>query len=129
MAAIVTPFAFTGTLQLPADATLPPDPIPFVGASGAQSIAQEVLTLTGAGTQVVPFGTVGGAGAKGVFVRYDAQSGAQPIQLLLNGSTQNPIELSPGGMLAYVSPAPTAGLQSLSVSYASGCQVRIWVLG
>lgn len=129
MAPTPQPFSFAGLLQLAQDQSLPQDPIPFNASSQFVSLAQEVLNLTGSGTQDVNFGSIAGAGAKGVFVRYDAgQPGALPILCTINAGSQ-PLELTPGGFLVWVDPAPVAGALSMSIAFTAPCQVRVWLLG
>lgn len=130
MAASPTPIVFAGQLQLPADASLPPDPIPFNATISALSQQpNQVLNLSGTGTVAVPFGTVGAPGAKLVAVRYDSQgTTAQPVLLKLNGSTVA-IELSPGGFILLMSPTPAAGITSLSIDYTADCQLKVWIAG
>jgi hypothetical protein len=124
-----TPFAFQGSLQIPADGTLPPDPIPFNGAGAFDSKQESVLNLpAGAGSTDVAFGTAPAAGVKGLFIRYDPVAGAPPVQLVINGSA-TPIELSSGGFVAYFSPTPAAGITSLTITRTAAAVLRIWVLG
>jgi hypothetical protein len=128
MPPVPQPFAFAGTLQLAADQSLPPDPIPFNGSGSFVALAQEKLNLTGSGTQAVAFGSVGSPGAKGVAIRYDAQAGAAPLLITVNAGSQ-PLEVSPGGFIQWFNPAPAAGAISLSIAYTASCQVQVWVLG
>jgi hypothetical protein len=123
------PFVFAGQLQLAADQSLPPDPVPFNFSSQFTSKEESVLTLTGAGALSVAFGSVGAPGAKGLLIRYDApQTGALPILCTINGGTA-PLEITPGGMLLWFNPNPTAGALALSIGYTASCQLRVWVLG
>ena len=126
----VTPVTFTGTLQIPADSSLPPDQVPFNAVANLLSQQpDQTLNVTGSGTQAVPFGTVASPGAKLVAIRFDAQSGAAPILLHFNGDTTHPIELTPGGIFVFVSPNPAVGVTSLSFDYTTACQVRVWIGG
>jgi hypothetical protein len=130
MAPTQTPISFTGTLQIPADQSLPPDQVPFNSAINAVSQQPgQVLNLSGVGTEVVPFGTVGAPGAKLVAVRYDAQVGAAPVLLHFNGDTTHPIELTPGGFIVLMSPNPAVGITSLSIDYTVACQLKVWIAG
>ncbi len=123
------PVAFAGALQLAADQSLPPDAIPFNASLQATSVQSSVLTLSGSGTEVVPFGTVASPGAKGLLIRYDAnQSGASPVLVTINGGGTE-LEISPGGMLVWFNPTPSAGAISCSIEYLTSCQLRVWVLG
>ena len=121
-----TPFTFAGQLGLPSDPSLPGTPaIPFNFADSANAQGGGVFNVTGSGSVVVPFSGI--AYAKAVLVRYDAQTGAQPITLALNGT--NPVSLPPGGMFLWFAPSPTAGLSSLTIAHTASCQIRVWVLG
>lgn len=129
MSPTLTPVAFQGNLQFPADLTLPPDNVPFNAAVNVASAQPDMtFNVTGSGSIVVPFGTVAAPGAKLLAVRYDTQVGAAPVLLTLNASL-TPIELSPSGFLMFVSPAPAAGITSLSIAYTAACQIKVWVLG
>jgi hypothetical protein len=122
-----TPIVFSGTLQDPADQSLPPDPIPFNFSGQYTQKSAGVLNLTGSGTIAIPFGTIGAPGAKLFCLRYDAgQQGAQAVLLTLNGGNQ-PEELTPGGMKVTADPAPTAGITAASLAYTAPCQVRYWI--
>jgi hypothetical protein len=128
MAPTPQPFSFAGALQLAADQSLPTDPIPFNSASQFVTLANTVLNLVGAGTQEVDFGSVVSPGAKGLFIRYDPQVGGLPVLCTINGGSQ-PLELTPGGFIAWMDPTPAAGAISLSLVFTASCQVRVWVLG
>lgn len=123
------PVAFSGTLQLAADQSLPQAPIPFNASGTFVDSAATLLDIAGAGSTVVPFGTVGAPGAKGVFIRYDAQpSPAAAVQVTINAGSV-PIELTPGGFIAYFSPNPAAGITSIAIAATTACQLRVWLLG
>jgi hypothetical protein len=129
MSPTLTPVAFQGNLQFPADMTLPPDNVPFNAAINVASSQPDMMfNVTGSGSINVPFGTVGSPGAKLVAVRYDVQTGALPIELTINASA-TPIELTPGGFFMLISPTPAAGVTSLAIAYTASCQIRVWVLG
>lgn len=130
MSGPTVPVQFTGSLQIPADASLPPDQVPFNAALSLLSQQpDQTLNVTGSGTQVVPFGTVGSPGAKLVAIRFDAQQGAAPVLLHFNGDTTHPIELSPGGIVVFCSPNPAVGITALTFDYTTACQLRVWIGG
>jgi hypothetical protein len=122
------PVAFAGALQLAADPSLPNDPIPFNFSGAFVALANGLLNITGAGTTPIPFDGVPAAGAKGILIRYDAQTGAAALMLALNSSI-TPIELTPGSFLAYFDAAPSAGITTAALTATVGCQVRFWILG
>lgn len=129
MAAAQIPVSVAATLQFPSDASLPPDQVPFNAAVNVVSAQPDMtLNVSGSGSVVVPFGTVGSPGAKLVAVRYDPQQGASPILLTINSSI-TPVELTPGGFLLYISPNPAAGITALSIAYTASCQIKVWIAG
>jgi len=122
------PVAFAGALQLAADQSLPQEPIPFNASGQYNSLAEFVLNVQ-SGTTAVPFGSIASPGAKGVFIRYDAQpSPAAAVQVTVNGGNQ-PVELTPGGFFAYWSPSPATGITAMSIAATANCQLRVWLLG
>lgn len=123
-----TPFALAATLQLPGDSGLPADNIPFNASLQFTSLSKEVLNLSGSGTKSVGMGSISAPGALGIFIKVDPNSGGQPIQVVVNSSA-TPTEVSPGGCLLYVNPAPVSGITTISITYAASCVVRVWVLG
>lgn len=122
------PFSFAGALQLSADPSLPADPIPFNFSNSFVALASGVLNISGAGVTTVPFDGVPSAGAKGILIRYDTQTGAAAVQLALNGSS-TPIELTPGSMLTYFDATPTTGITAATITVTVACQIRFWILG
>jgi hypothetical protein len=126
---MATPFSIEGTLNLPGTPGLPADPLPFGLSSSYESKAEFEYNLpAGAGSKVVDFGTMPVAGAKAVLVVYEPKNGAPVVAVTLNGSNQ-PIELSPGGFFVLGSPAPAAGITSMSITYTGAGRVRGWLLG
>lgn len=124
----MTPFAFAGTFQLPADAGLAADPISInmTGQYGSEN--RQVLDLVGTGTASIPFGTAPSAGLKGLLIKVDANPTSAPVLVTINGSA-DPIEISPGGFIAVGSPTPGAGITSISIAYTTANKVRVWALG
>lgn len=125
---MTSPMAFTGALQLAGDPSLPQEPIPFNFSGQYASLAEFVLNLA-SGTTEVPFGSIASPGAKGVLIRYDAQPSPATAILATINAGDEPIELAPGGFIAYFSPAPSAGITSLSIAATQPCVVRIWLFG
>lgn len=126
------PFAFAGTLQVPPDNSLPQDPIPFNASGSFDSASEGILNFpSGSATVVVSMGTLPAAGAKGIFIRYDAADnavGAPPVQIVLNSGSA-PIELTLGGFIAITSPSPVAGITAVSVTRTAAAKLRFWFLG
>ena len=88
-----------------------------------------MLELSGTGTHVVGFGTIGVPGAKAVFLEYlnNASSGLQPIIVKVNGGTdQN--EISPGGCFIQCNPNAVGGITALSIGFTSNASVRVTLL-
>lgn len=121
-------FVLNGSLQYPPDEGAPPVTVQFGITAQGQSQEGGRMTLTGTGTKVIPFGTVGSPGAKGVLIEYLPQPGGVPVNVTFNGGT-DALEISPGGFLAIGNPAPTAGITSLSIAYTADCQLRVQLLG
>jgi hypothetical protein len=121
-------FSVTGQLLCPPDEGAPPVAVSFGVTGQAQSEEGGRLSLTGAGTKVVAFGTVGTPGAKAVLIEYLPSSAGEPISVKFNGGT-DALEISPGGFFALGSPTPVDGIVSLSIAYTSDCQVRVKLLG
>lgn len=125
-----TPFSFTGALNLPGDPTLPPEPIPFNFSSAFDSEVKNRLTLTGSGTKVINFGTIGNSGVKYLAVKVETGQTAAPVQLQFNGGgASGEVEVSPGGFVIVASPSPAAGISALSIIYTANTTVNIWALG
>jgi hypothetical protein len=122
------PVAFAGALQLAADPSLPNDPIPFNYSGQFVALASGVLNISSAGTTPFPFDGVPAAGAKGILVRYDAQTGGAAAQIALNACTP-PFELTPGGFFCYFNATPGSGITSASITVTAACQIRFWILG
>lgn len=128
MPAIPQPFAFTGSLQLAADQSLPQDPIPFNFAAQFVALQESQYNFTGSGSKTVDFGSISAPGAKGLLIRYDAQQGAAAVLCTINSGTQ-PVEISPGGFFIWFNPNPSTGLTTLAIAYTAAAQLRVWLLG
>lgn len=123
-----TPFSLEAKLLLPPDVGLPPDPIALSVSSQFDSEADFVLKLTASGTKAVPLGTADVPGLKGLFIKVDASSTAQPVIVRFNGALTG-IEISPGGGFSYASPNPVDGITQLDIDFATAVTVRVWALG
>jgi hypothetical protein len=128
MTAQTQPVGFAGALQLSADPSLPADAIPFNFSGALVALASGILNITGPGTTNVPFNGAPAAGAKGILIRYDAQTGAAALTLSLNSATP-PIELTPGSLFVYFDANPAAGVTSAAIAATVACQVRYWIFG
>ena len=129
MSATPQPVAFAGALSLTADQSLPPDPIPYNFTGQYTQLQDSLLSLAGAGSEDVSFGTIGAPGAVGLLISYaPGQTGASSVLVTINGGDQ-PLEISPGGMLVWFNPTPGAGITSCSIAYTTSCQLRVRVLG
>lgn len=120
-------YSFEGKLLLPPHPSLPQSAIPVSGSSAYGSKSDDEFELTGSGTQTVNFGTISSPGVKGLFILYEVQTNAAPLLLTVNGGNQ-PIELSPGGFWAFMSPNPSAGITTLSIAFTATCKVRVILL-
>jgi len=126
MGASTNPFVLQGTLSYPPDVNQQPVAIPFGGSGNYTALLDVRLVMTGPGTEVVPFGTV--AGVKVMLIEYEMTTGAAPVQINVNGGTDD-IELSPGGSWAYTSPTPVAGITAISIVRTADAVVRVRLLG
>lgn len=121
------PFSAEGRVSYPPDDGQEPVSIDFSLAGTYDSILEATLQLSGSATTSVPFGTVGGAGAKVVYIEYDADPAGLPIQLRINGGTENH-ELSPGGVYLHLNPTPVNGVTALSIVHTTNATVRVRLL-
>ncbi len=131
--AATAPFTYQATLQYPPDIGAPNVEIPVAMADNFESKATFDYKLSGAGTQVVDFGTITPEGAKLVSIEVDADPSlaAQPIMVQINGGgVSGQIEIAPGGFMTIGSPKPTAaGVLSLDIVHTADVCVRVRVLG
>lgn len=126
---MATPFSFEGNLTSPEGDDLVGEPIPFLASGQYDSQAEYVLDLPNAvATLSIDFGTIPAAGAKMVAIKYDARTGAAPVQFTFNGGADL-LEVSTGGFVVYFSPTPVAGITGLSLSHTTSGKIRIWILG
>lgn len=128
MPASTNPAVITGTLTSPPDEGVSPVPVQFGLQISYVSEVESRLIMTGAGTTTVPFGTVGAPGLKMLLIEYEADPLALPIQLKFNGGT-DPLELAPGGFLAYGNPVPTTGITALTITRTGDAVVRVRLFG
>ncbi len=123
------PVAFNGAFQLAPDQSLPQDPIPFNYSGTFLALVAELVNQAASGSLSIPFGSIGGAGCKGLLIRYDAQPApAAAVMLRLNGGATD-IELTPGSLFMYFNAAPAAGITQAQLIFTQPCQMRVWVLG
>lgn len=124
----MTPFTFDSTLNFPPIDGRPAIPWPFNIASQYKSREIHDLYFAGAGTQVIPMGTIAAPGAVFVLVEHVAVAGAATILVKYNGAETGK-ELAPGGFDIYFNPAPSAGITSISFDYTALGRVRSWIFG
>lgn len=130
--AVTAPFTYQAQLQYPPDVGSPMSVIPVSMSGTFESEATFVYKLTGAGTQLVDFGTITPNGAKLISVEVDPDSSpaAQPVQIAFNGSITGTVEVSPGGFMTIGNPKPDlAGVLQMGIIYAATTCVRVRVLG
>ena len=123
-----TPYSISGAFSYPPDASLPADPIPVSGSGSFDHEASTVLKLSGSGSKVVDMGTIPATGAKALLIKLDAGSGVSPIDVTFSGA-DTPIQIAAGGFILVSNPAPTTGVDAITIDYTTGCTVRIWALG
>ena len=133
MAATI-PFTSTATLTYPPD-----DGVAAAARSNSvsgtyQHEAGGKFVLTGAGTQVVDFGSIVAVGAKAIFIEVEpvaAGGVAAPVNIQFNGvgATGN-IEIAQGGHIDMANPIPSAaGILSLSIVHTQDACVTVRILG
>jgi hypothetical protein len=125
---MAAPFTISGSLVFAPDSGQPQATQPFSTASTFESKTEQELNISGAGSQVISFGTLGSPGAKALLIEVDASSTGAPINVNVNGGTDD-LEISPGGFLALGSPAPVTGITSITIVSTTANKVRIRVLG
>lgn len=125
-----TPLTVTATLKTPVMEGGVDCPFPLNFTAQYDNLVRNRLSLVGAGTQVIDFGSIP-SGVKGLAVTVDPNSsvGAAPVLITLNGNP-DVIELSPGGFWLYGSPVPTAaGITAMSIAHAVDTKMNIWLFG
>jgi hypothetical protein len=117
-------FSFQGSLSYPPDAGQP-SVLRALSQSGSfTSKVEQELVLTGAGTEVVDFGSVANAKLFMVKVRSDS---VVPVGLVFNAGSEQ-LEVSPGGFAVIGSPAPSAGITDLSIVHTDDANVDVYIL-
>ena len=121
---MATAFSLQGTFDYPPDDGQPVAQRAFSQSGNFTSKVEVTLELTGAGTQVVDFGTITGVLAFLIEVDPTAQA---PVNLLINGGA--PIEVAAAGFMAYSNPVPGSPITSLSVVHTQDARVQVRLLG
>jgi hypothetical protein len=125
---MASPVIATLNVNAPPDEGLPPDDLPFIVAISAEQRTVQRLKLTGSGSKVVDFGTIGSAGAKLVVVSLETGVGVLPITCRFNGAAGN-MEVSPGGFFCVASPLPVAGVFSMEIFHTANAAAKVWIFG
>jgi len=128
MAVSTNPLVVQGTVQFPPDEGQQPVPVAFGYTGQYTQVIDARLSMVGAGSTSVPFGSIGAPGVKTVLLEYEADPAAAPITVKFNGSTDG-IELQPGGILLYTNPLPSTGITSISLVRTSDAVVRARLFG
>lgn len=127
------PFTYNATLSYPPDVGAPNVAIPVNMQDSFENKATYDYKLTGAGTQVVDFGTLVLAGAKLISVEVDPDASPAAAALMVQfngGGVGGQVEVAPGGFLSIGNPKPTAlGVLSLELVHTTDLCVRVRVLG
>ena len=117
-------FTFSGTLSYPPDAGQPSADRDFSQSGSFNSKIEAELDLTGAGTQVVDFGSA--TKPKAILVEVRADSAA-PVNLRWSGGAED-MEVAPGGFVAISSPSPSTGITALSIVHTDAAKVDVYIL-
>lgn len=127
--AVLQPFSLLAKLLFATDDGKPQVEHTAQGDGQFTTLAAGTLTVLGASTTPVPFGTTPAAGAKAVQLEYLADAvNLQPIQVTFNGGTDQ-MEISPGGSITYHNPNPVAGLTGMTLAHTTNGTVNYRVLG
>lgn len=128
----VGPFTvqFLGSFQTPPYTGQPECPVPVNYTAQYTRKTVQRFERTGTGTGSVDLSNLPTAGAKMIVVQVDPDSSlsALPIQLQINGGTDN-MELAQGGFLAYGNPRPSTGITELTYTFASNVSFWVWAFG
>lgn len=101
-------------------------PIPFQSSGSFTTKDGGILTLTGAGTEVVDLGTV--TKVKALLILVGTNTNADEVGIKLNGQT-TATPISPGGGMVLWSPVPDTGISALSIDYTTDITVQVVALG
>lgn len=125
-----TPFSISGSLDYPPDDGQPVASRDFSVSNSFDSKEEADYNLASGGPspQTVCFGTITNAKAFLIEVAADSSPSAAPINVSINGGT-DAWEIAPGGFLAYASPSPVSGIQSMEIAYTSAAKVKVRLLG
>lgn len=92
------------------------------------------FVLTGAGTQVVDFGSLAATGAKAIHIEVEpvaAGGTAAPVNIQFNGAgAPGNIEIAQGGHIELANPTPSAaGITAMSIVHTQDACVTVRILG
>lgn len=121
---------FAGSFTTPPYTGQPECPVPINYTAQYTRKTVQRFEKTGSGTGAVDLSNLPTVGAKLIVVQVDpdSSSAALPIQVQINGSTDD-IEISVGGFLAYGSPKPAVGITEVTFSYVSDVALWVWAFG
>jgi hypothetical protein len=128
-----TPFTYAASLSYAPDIGAANAIIPVNMAGTFSSKADFEYRLSGAGTQVVDFGTIAPNGAKLISIEVDPDTSPAVAALMVQvngGGAGGQLEIAPGGFMTVGNPSPTAlGILSLELVHTTNLGVRVRVLG
>lgn len=122
---MATPFSLQGSFTYPPDDGQPVATRAFSQSGNFSHRSESDYSLTGVGTQVVSLGSLPAVKAALIEV---APTSLAPVIVTFNGGT-DPVEIAPGGFLAYSNPTPSAGITALSIDYTNTTRVQVYLLG
>lgn len=128
MSASTNPIVVQGTVQFPPDEGQQPVPVQFGFSGQYTQVVDSRLSLIGAGTTAVPFGSIAAPGIKVAILEYEADPTAAAITVKFNGSADG-IELKPGGLILYTNPSPVTGITDISLVRTTDGVIRVRLFG
>lgn len=117
------PFTATASLSFSPDGTLPEASQASAGSGAYDAKDDDQFNLTGSGSTTLTLKGV----AKGLQIVVDASATAAPINVRINGGTDD-IEISPGGHLQLYNPVPVGGITSVTIAYTTANVVKVIAL-
>lgn len=127
-----TPFTSDASLTYPPDDGAAAAPRSNSVSGTYQHEAGGRYVLTGAGAQVVDFGSLASIGAKAIHVEVApvaAGGTAAAVLVSINGGTEE-WEIAQGGHIEYANPIPSAaGILSMSIAHTQDACVTVRILG
>lgn len=118
------PFTVTSSLAFSPDGVAPSSTQSQSATGTYDQKDDDQLSLTGAGTATL---TLKGP-AKALQISVDPSTTAAEINVQLNSSGNDDIEIAPGGHVQIFNPIPNVGITALDIVYTTSCVVKVIAL-